>query len=535
MQASSTMTVNNPADFTLDNRDVQVPERGVISIDATCAILHVNARIEELVGVNASELIGMDYPEACARYLQPKMRQGEEFVERLRADCRSAGTVEHVLVIDSEQERITLHRYSSPMLDSTGALIGRVEVYSDISVRRQFEQEILERTNELAMLNHELHQAQERLVHAAKLAALGEMSAGVAHHLNNVLGVILGNIQLARRRELDPWLHDKLETCELAATDGAATVKRIQALARHERPLPVGGIDLNEIVAEVVKLTKPKWRSEPRLSGHRISLTTSLAKLPLVQGSASDLREVVTNLILNAVQAMPEGGRIAVRTRADGDFAVLSVADNGIGMSKQTKERIFDPFYTTRGSEGTGLGMSIADAMVSKHGGDIRVESEEGKGSEIVIRLPLTDAAAFEPDIPDASVPVRQSACILVVDDEKMFGEVIGQMLVEGGHRATVVSTTSDALALIEKGRYDILVTDLAMPMMSGCELARAAKAVDPDMAVVLMTGFGSVEEGNEIGESGIDLMMGKPVEHDRLLEGISEVLGMRAARKHGD
>jgi len=529
------MTKHSPPDLTLDGRDVQTPERGVISLDANGVILHVNARMEDLIGATARELIGMGYPEACARYLQPRVRRGEDFVSRVRADCQVADTVEDVVPIDEGGDQITLHRYSSPMLDSEGALVGRVEVYSDITVRRQFEQEIFDRTNELALLNQELHRAQERLVHAAKLAALGEMSAGVAHHLNNVLGVILGNIQLAQRRELDTWLRDRLQTCELAATDGANTVRRIQALARSEEHLVAEGIDLNAIVAEVVKLTEPKWRSEPRLNGHRIALTTKFVELPPVQGSATDMREVATNIILNAVQAMPEGGTISVRTRADGDFAVLSVADTGIGMSEETKARIFDPFYTTRGSEGTGLGMSIADAMVSKHGGDIRVESEQGKGAEIMIRLPLADAAMVEPGSAEVPVPVRQSADILVVDDEKMFGEVIGQMLVEGGHRATVVDTTSEALAVVEKGRYDILVTDLAMPAMSGCELARAAKEIDPDLAVVLMTGFGSVEDRHEIGESGIDLVLGKPVQHDRLLDGISVTLGIRAARKHAN
>jgi CheY-like chemotaxis protein len=232
---------------------------------------------------------------------------------------------------------------------------------------------------------------------------------------------------------------------------------------------------------------------------------------------------------------MPEGGKIAVSTQLDGDFAVLTVSDTGIGMSEETKSRIFDPFYTTRGSEGTGLGMSIADAIISKHGGDIRVESEQGKGSDIIIRLPLADSAAVEPVEIDSPAPVQRSATILVVDDERMFGEVIGQMLVEGGHRATVVTTTSEALAVIEKGRYDILVTDLAMPEMSGCELARAAKGIDPDLAIILMTGFDSVEDRREIEKSGIDLVLNKPVQHDRLLEAMSEALGMRAAGRNAN
>ena len=146
--------------------------------------------------------------------------------------------------------------------------------------------------------------------------------------------------------------------------------------------------------------------------------------------------------------------------------------------------------------------------------------------------MPLADSAAVEPVSIASTAPVQQNATILVVDDERMFGEVIGQMLVEGGHRATVVNAASEALSVIEKGRYDILVTDLAMPNMSGCELAKAAKEIDPQLSVVLMTGFDSVQDRREIERSGIDLVLDKPIQHDRLLQAMSEALGMRQASR---
>lgn len=385
------MAAKNPPDFTLETSDARIPERGVICLDADGTIRHANARMQELLGVGARGLIGRDYAEVCTHHLAPKTRNGAQFVEHVRAICReSPDTIEDVVALVNNGEEITLHRYSSPMLDAEGALVGRVEVYSDITVRRRFEQEILDRTNELAVLNLELQRAQERLVHAARLAALGEMSAGVAHHLNNVLGVILGNVQLAQRRELDPWLREKLETCELAATDGANTVGRIRALAKSEECLVVDRIDLNEIVHDVVRLTEPKWRTEPQSSGINMEMVTELGEIPPMEGSATDLREVLANIVLNAVQAMPTGGTVTMRTYRDGDCVVVSVADTGVGMSDDVKSRIFDPFFTTRGSEGTGLGMSIADAIISQHGGEVSVKSELGRGSEVTIRLPLT-------------------------------------------------------------------------------------------------------------------------------------------------
>ena len=568
------MAVHNPPDFTLDSSDIRIPERGVVCLDADGVVKHTNSRMEEIFGANARELVGRDYRETCAGHLQSRVRNGQAFVQRIEAVCGgSTDTIEDVVVLTDGAEEITLHRYSSPMLDADGALVGRVEVFSDITSRRQFEQVILDRTNELAMLNQELQRAQERLVHAAKLAALGELSAGVAHHLNNVLGVILGNVQLAQRQELDPGLRGKLQNCELAAMDGAKTVERIRALAKPEQCPLLGSVNLNSVVREIVRLTKPKWKDEPRLSGVEVRLVMDLGELPAIQGNATDLREVVANVVLNAVQAMPGGGAITIRTSVDGEFAVLSVADTGLGMSAETKSRIFDPFYTTRGAEGTGLGMSIADAVVSKHGGEIRIDSELGRGSEIIIRLPLNDVAAMETDnvvksrfLDQSRGPVgprrdyaRNDMCddaadetggsarndsddgagngtstanVLVVDDEAMFGQVIGQMLTEGGHRATVLTTPSEVLEKLAEGCYDVLLTDFAMPGMNGCELARAAKNADPGLGVVLISGFGAVEDKREIAESGIDLVLGKPIQQDELLEGISRALGMRVARE---
>jgi len=530
------MATYKPTDFTLDRGDSDIPERGVVYLDANGVIHNINSRMEDVFGTKARDLIGRDYREVCERHLQARVRNGPDFVQRIGVVCsQSTETMEDVVILNDGESPTTLHRYSSPMLDANGDLVGRVEVFSDITVRRHFEQIIVDRTNELAMLNDQLQRAQETLVHAARLAALGEMSAGVAHHLNNVLGVILGNIQLAHRQELDPALREKLQACELAAMDGAKTVQRIRALAKSEKNSVFDRIEFNSVVREIVKLLMPKWHDEPRLAGVEIELDSDLAGALPVVGSATDLREVVANIILNAVQAMPSGGTISVRTHSDGRHAVLCVKDTGVGMSDETKSRIFDPFYTTRGSEGTGLGMSIADAVITKHGGDIRVESELGKGSEIIVRLPMAQALPSEPERIESLCPVRESAEVLVVDDEAVFGEMIGRMLAEGGHRPTVLTAASEAVDEFKKGCYDILVTDLSMPEIDGRELAKAAKQIDPDIRVVLLTGLGLAGDSHDVAESQIDLVLGKPVGYDELLECISQALAMRVSRKNAE
>ncbi len=252
-------------------------------------------------------------------------------------------------------------------------------------------------------------------------------------------------------------------------------------------------------------------------------------------GSSAQLREVLANIILNAVQAMPGGGTIGIRAERIGATAVISVADTGTGMSEETKRRIFDPFFTTRGREGTGLGLSIADAIISKHGGAIAVESEPGRGATMTVRLPLVQDATDVPDCAKPTGAVRRSAEVLVVDDDKMFGTVIGQMLEEEGHTAAVFSEGSDALKSLQGSHYDILITDLAMSGMRGTELAKAARLIDPDISVVLMTGFASAADSPEIAASGIDCVLDKPVDHDELMRAVARALDREQQRAEAE
>lgn len=232
-----------------------------------------------------------------------------------------------------------------------------------------------------------------------RMEVVGRMTMGVAHDFNNLLTTILGHIELLRG-ELGASARGSLRAMTQAAQDGAALVKKIQAYLRHEKRERFETVDLATLVDEVVTLTRPYWYNEPRRQGIAIELDADLAPVPPIQGFPTELREVMVNLVLNAVQAMPAGGSISLATRRDAtrDAAVVEIGDSGVGMPQRVLRRIFEPLYTTKGANGTGMGLAVAQGIMQEHGGRIEVESEPGQGS--VFRLVL-------PFAPDAPVPDR--------------------------------------------------------------------------------------------------------------------------------
>ena len=222
-----------------------------------------------------------------------------------------------------------------------------------------------------------------------KLRALGEMASGVAHDFNNVLAVILGRVQLLQRKLDDPTFRRWLSIVEQAALDGAQTVRQIQEFTRVRRDQPTQTVDLNQAVRDAVEMTRTRWRDESQSRGIEIRLALDLGVVPPVDGQPSELREVADEPRLNAVDALPRGGAIRIATRLRDSEVELSVSDTGVGMSDSVRRRIFEPFFSTKGPRGTGLGLAMVYGIVSRHGGEILVDSTEGAGSTFTIRLPV--------------------------------------------------------------------------------------------------------------------------------------------------
>lgn len=351
-------------------RNVETPDRGVILLDGNLWITYANKRAAEIFGISISELISSELPHGIAnRPVSP-----EEIVDE---------------VLESFSDlSVTIHRYSTPIYSSDRKVAGRVEIYSDITARRELEKEILDRNVELAELNRQLEDAQEQLIQSERLRALGEMAAGVAHDINNVLGIILGNAQLAKRKaDPDSSVAQSLGAIEMAARDAADTVRRLREIGKPIDTSTYQAVDLSEIVEDVVGSVFPAWR-ESGSHGAEITVETDLQPGCVVLGNATELREALANLLLNAAQSIDTCGRIDLSTSRDGFYTELRVRDTGAGMNEETRKRLFDPFFTTRGAEGTGLGMSMVDAIAIRHRGKVLVESEEDKGTMITLRLP---------------------------------------------------------------------------------------------------------------------------------------------------
>ncbi len=374
----------------------------------------------------------------------------------------------------------------------------------------------------------ELSAAQDQLVRTEKLRALGEMASGVAHDFNNLLASVLGRAQLLLRRVQEPQLRQWLQVIERAALDGAQTVKRLQEFTRIRRDQPLVPLDINQVVRDALDITQSRWKDEATSRGIGLEVRARLADVPAVVGDAAELREAMTNLILNAVDAMPAGGVLTLMTALVDDRVEVAVADTGVGMPAEVRDKVFDPFFTTKGPQGTGLGLSMTYGIVSRHGGSIAVESEPGLGSTFRLSFPRgSDVRPVEAPAPPAIPTVRPLRC-LVVDDEPPVRAVLGDILESAGHSVVTLGDGAEAIARFGAEPFDLVVTDLAMPRVSGWQVARAVKQVAPTVPVFLVTGFGVELSADERRAHGVDLVLVKPIQIQEILDAVAEVARAR-------
>lgn len=370
--------------------------------------------------------------------------------------------------------------------------------------------------SELEGIHQELRSVQERMISQEKMKVLGEMACALAHDFNNSLAVVLGNIeQLRKRVDLkDPHSLDYLKGLELietAAKDGAHMVKRLQSFGRRrtkEDPLEL--LDLNQTLQEVISLTRVRWRDEANRSGVAYTIDTSLHPTPLqALGAATELREAFTNLVVNAIDAMPRGGTLLIQTSKVSDHALVIVQDTGVGIPTDVQRRLFEPFFTTKGSQGTGLGLSITYAIVQRLGGEISVESKPGEGSTFKVTLPL--ATGIPRRKADEEPPASKRLKILAVDDDEMILDLLVKGLRMEGHEVTPHNKGTEALAALGDTSYDLLLTDLGMPDITGLELAKKAREIAPGLKICLLTGWGDQFDPSQDPPKGIDLVLSKP------------------------
>jgi PAS domain S-box-containing protein len=387
---------------------------------------------------------------------------------------------------------------------SAGHLIAIVR---DVTAQREMEQQ--------------LHQSE-------KLTALGQLAGGIAHDFNNLLQAILGYTQLMKQSPGNvEFVKRSLDVVEAAANDGSETVRRIQQFARLRPDEEFVPVDVNHVVRDAMAITRPRWEERHARGRHPLHLELQLGDVPTISGRPAALTEVMTNLLLNAMDAMPDGGTLTITTRAGQDrTAVLTVRDTGIGMSEAIQQRIFEPFFSTKGESGSGLGLSMAYSIVKRHGGEIGVESEPGKGTTFTLVFAGETRAVQTAPRAEPSGTSR-AARVLLVDDEPKVRDTLAELLAATGHRVTPVAGGQAALAEFARGRFDAVISNLGMAGMNGWELAERLRAADPDVAILFVTGWGLREEEMTRMESlGVSRCLFKPVRPEELDAAVRAALG---------
>jgi signal transduction histidine kinase/FixJ family two-component response regulator len=397
---------------------------------------------------------------------------------------------------------------------------------------------------ELEHAYNELRQTQNTVMQQERLKALGQMASGIAHDVNNALSPIVGFADLLSKSEPNLSANGQkyLQFIRTAGDDIAHIVARLREFYRQRNDREtLAALNLNELARQVIDMTRPRWRDIPQGRGLMIEMHTDFdANLPELAGIESEAREALTNLIINAVDAIPGGGTITVRTRAGlrdhsdrgpgtPSHVVLEVHDTGVGMDENTRKHCLEPFFSTKGQRGTGLGLAMVYGVMERHEGRIEIESEVGKGTTVKLIFPVRRLAG-----PGALEPARQETFhplhILCIDDEPLLRELMREVLEREGHKVEVCDSGQGGVSAFRSatshGRpFDVVFTDLGMPYFDGRQVAKVLKRESPATPVIMLTGWGAfMKEDGEVPPQ-VDGILSKPPRSSEIRETLERVM----------
>ena len=468
---------------------------GVIVTDGDDKVVFANRAFAEMVGVRDESLRGRRWTELLAT--------SQDVAALTRQMRRSPWQGEALLLTSAGDPRPVLVSLSTAA--TADGEVQRIGVFRDVSRE---------------------HELRFRLIREQKFRTLGSLAAGVAHNINNRLTPVLGwtEMLLERLAAGEPIEHDELvhalRVINQGAADSVETVRRLQDYSRPARVRGPEGVQLRDVLEQLLALTRPQWDNEAARRGIRYEIDLKAEPAPMILAVASEVREALLNILENALAAMPAGGRLTLHVRGEGDRAVVSIADTGRGMSAEVQRLAFEPFFTTRSSEGgSGLGLSLAQEITHRYGGSISVTSHEGVGTTFTLAFPEIGLEALRPP---TLLPSLEPMRVLAVEDEPEVLDVIRAMLTAAGHAVVSAASGREALELFERETVDVVVTDLGMPGMTGLALAQELKRRRA-VPVVLLTGW--ADELDTAPTRDIDVLLAKPITRERLVSGLAQAV----------
>ncbi|NMB83165.1 MAG: PAS domain S-box protein [Ignavibacteria bacterium] len=363
--------------------------------------------------------------------------------------------------------------------------------------------------------------AESAVIQSQRLSAIGEMASAVAHDFNNSLQIIFSNLEIALLdKNISHQTKKYLETIKTSATDASSRVQLLQRFSgKKQHRTRYEKVSLNKIVEDVIVQSRPLWKDRQEEKGSEISIQTKYSEMPSVYGNEGELRSVLYNLVKNSIEAMPEGGKLYFETGLYQNGAYVQITDSGIGMDEETKTRVFQPFFTTKGFEiGRGLGMSGAYSIIKEHKGELKIiDTAPGKGTTIEIFLPLPK----EKIVNQEKIAVEEftgTAKILWVDDEPMIQEIAKDLIDALGHQGTLVSSGQEALDQLDQNEFDLVITDIGMPRMNGWQLAdKINERFGGKVKIAALTGWGNQFDDDERTSHKIDFVLSKPIKINEL------------------
>jgi len=381
-----------------------------------------------------------------------------------------------------------------------------------------------------------LRQTQQAVMQQERLRVLGQMASGIAHDINNAVSPVALYTESLLENEpgLSARARDYLETIQRAIEDVAQTVSRMKEFYRQPEPLlTLMPVQLNQLIQQVIDLSRARWNDIPQQRGIVIAMETELASdLPAILGVESEIREALVNLIFNAVDAMPEGGKLTLRTKVSSrlDLVSVEVSDTGVGMSEETRRRCFEPFFTTKGERGTGLGLAMVHGIARRNNSDIEIESALGSGTTVRLVFPVPAMPVTESNSSATPFTVPTRLRLLIVDDDPLLIKSMRDTLESDGHLVITASGGREGIEVFRQAKknqepFAAVITDLGMPHVNGRQVALEIKNIEPKVAIILLTGWGQrlVAEGDF--PPYIDRVLNKPPKLRELREALAELL----------